>query len=103
MDIAGLDVRALEGGVAIAVKAVPGAKRDGIAGVLGTRLKVRVSAPPEDGRANAAICAVIAAALGVKPRAVTVVTGHASAEKVVRVEGVGLGHVSEVLKSLLGP
>jgi uncharacterized protein (TIGR00251 family) len=97
MDIAGLDVRAVEGGVAIAVKAVPGAKRDGIAGVLGTRLKVRVSAPPEDGRANAAICAVIAAALGVKPRAVTVVTGHASAEKQIRVEGVSVDDVARAI------
>jgi uncharacterized protein (TIGR00251 family) len=97
MDIAGLDVRAVEGGVAIAVKAVPGAKRDGIAGVLGTRLKVRVSAPPEDGRANAAICAVIAGALGVKPRAVTVVSGHASAEKTIRVEGVDADAVVRAL------
>lgn len=83
----GLDIREVEGGVVLAVKAVPGAKRDEIAGVLGSRLKVRVSAPPEGGRANAAICAVIASALGVKKSAVTVVTGHGNAEKTVRIEG----------------
>ncbi len=87
-DAAGVDVREDGGAVLIAVKGVPGAKRDEIAGVLGTRLKVRVSAPPEGGKANEAICAVIAAALGVKPRAVTIHSGHANAEKVVRVEGV---------------
>ena len=50
------------GDVLIRVKVVPGASRAGIAGVLGDRLKVRVSAPAEGGRANKAVCAVIAAA-----------------------------------------
>lgn len=69
------------------IKAVPGARRDEIVGPLGDRLKVRVAAPPEDGRANAALCALIADALGVAPRAVIVVVGHASALKTLRVEG----------------
>ena len=71
----------------IAIKAVPGARRDEIAGMLGDRLKVRVSAPPEGGRANEAICALIASALGIKPRQVEIVSGHAVPEKVVRVVG----------------
>lgn len=75
------------GGVLISVKAVPGASRDEIAGVLGDRLKVRVSAPPEGGKANRAVCAAIAKALGVKPKNVEVVTGHSSPEKSVRVVG----------------
>lgn len=80
--------RAADGSVRIALKVVPGAKRDEIAGPLGDRLKVRVAAPPEDGKANRAVCAVIAAALGIKPKSVSVVVGLASAEKIVRVEGV---------------
>ncbi len=71
----------------ITIKAVPGARRDEIVGMLGDRLKVRVIAPPEGGRANAAICALIADALGVKARQVEVVSGHASAEKTIRVAG----------------
>ncbi len=74
--------------VRILVKAVPGAKRDEVAGRLGDRLKVRVSAPPEGGKANRAICDVIAAALGVKPRDVRVVSGLSRAEKTIEVEGV---------------
>ena len=74
--------------VRLLVKAVPGAKRDEIAGRLGERLKVRVSAPPEGGKANAAICALVAAALGVKARDVRVVSGHARAEKVLEIDGV---------------
>jgi uncharacterized protein (TIGR00251 family) len=71
----------------IPVKAVPGARRDEVVGMLGERLKVRVSAPPEGGRANRAICALIAAALGVRARDVEIAAGHASAEKTVRVHG----------------
>lgn len=85
------------GGVVIAVKAVPGARRDEIVGVLGARLKVRVSAPPEGGKANAAICALIAKTLGVKKSAVTIHTGHGSAEKVVRVEGMPIAAVASAL------
>lgn len=74
--------------VLLAVKVVPGAKRDGVAGRLGDRLKVRVAAPPEGGRANRAVCALIARELGVRASAVEVVSGHASAEKTLRVRGV---------------
>jgi len=70
------------------VKAVPGARRDEIVGPLGDRLKVRVSAPPEGGKANKAICALIARELGLRPSAVSVHAGGSSPEKVLRVEGV---------------
>lgn len=94
----GVEIREVEGGVVIAVKAVPGAKRDEIVGVLGSRLKVRVTAPPEGGRANAAICAVLAEALGVKKSAVSIATGHGSAEKTVRVEGVDRDGILSALR-----
>jgi len=79
--------------VLIAVKAVPGASRDAVAGRLGERLKVRVSAPPEGGKANKAICALLAAELGVRAADVEVVQGHSRAEKVVRVSGVSAAAV----------
>ncbi len=70
------------------VKAVPGASRNQIAGLLGDRLKVRVSAPPEDGKANKAICKLLAKALGVKANQVSIESGATSPEKVLRVAGV---------------
>jgi uncharacterized protein (TIGR00251 family) len=84
-----------EGGALIAVKAVPGARRDEVVGPQGDRLKVRVSAPPEGGRANAAICALLAGELGVGKRDVEVVSGQGNPEKVVRVRGVDAAHVFE--------
>ena len=73
--------------IRILVKAVPGAKRSEIVGRLGDRLKVRVSAPPELGKANEAICELIATALSVKRRDVRVVVGASRAEKTIEVEG----------------
>lgn len=69
------------------VKVVPGARRDQVAGPLGERLKVRVAAPPEGGRANKAVCALIAGALGLRASEVTVIAGPASPEKTLRIEG----------------
>jgi len=86
-----------EAPVRIPVKAVPGASRDQIVGLLGGRLKIKVAAPPEGGKANAAICAVVAAALGIKARQVQVVAGHGSAEKVLEVLGMEAAEVSRRL------
>lgn len=71
----------------IAVKAVPGSRKDQIVGRLGDRLKIKVAAPPEAGRANDALCRLLAQELRVKPAHVQVIAGHTSPEKVVRVVG----------------
>jgi uncharacterized protein (TIGR00251 family) len=80
------------------VKAVPGASRDEVAGVVGDRLKVRVSAPPEGGKANKAVCRLLADALSVRRADVVMERGATSAEKVVRVCGVSAGRVREALR-----
>jgi uncharacterized protein (TIGR00251 family) len=70
------------------IKAVPGSSRSAIAGWLGDTLKVRVTAPPERGKANAAIEAAVAEALGVPSESVRVIAGQASPRKVLELEGV---------------
>ena len=67
-----------------------------IAGVLGDRLKVRVAAPPEGGRANAAIAELLAEACGVPPRAVTLESGAAQPQKCFRVRGVDPARVAAI-------
>lgn len=83
--------------VLLSIKAVPGARQSSIVGVLdlpaGPRLKVRTSAPPEAGKANKAICKLIANKLGLRPSAVTLVSGHTNPEKVLRIEGAPLDAV----------
>ncbi len=74
--------------VLIWIKAVPGASRNEITGVIGGRLKVRISAAPEAGKANTAIRKLIAKTLGVKATQVTIEKGQAKLEKLLCVSGV---------------
>ena len=83
--------------VRVWIKAVPGASRDQISGVLGDRLKVRIRAPAEDGRANLVICATIAKALKIKSKQVTIESGRTNPEKVVRIEGIS----AELVRAML--
>lgn len=71
----------------VRVRVVARARRDEIAGERDGRLVVRVTAPPVDGKANAAVCRLIADAYGVPKNRVTVVRGAKSRDKLVRVEG----------------
>jgi uncharacterized protein (TIGR00251 family) len=77
--------RATPAGLELRLKVVPGASRSAIAGVLGDRLKVRVAAPPEDGKANRAVIEVLVAWLGTA--GIEIVAGHGHAEKTARVTG----------------
>jgi len=88
-----LSLREVDGAVQFAVKVVPGASRDRMAGVLGDALKVQVTAPPEGGKANAALCELLAQALGVNARDVQVVAGAASPRKTVVVRGLAADDV----------
>lgn len=82
----------------LAVKVVPGASRSAIAGWLGDALKVRVSAPPERGKANAALEAMLARVLGLAPERVRIVAGHGSTRKVVAIDGLSDTEVRARLK-----
>lgn len=83
--------RHLAEGVELRVRAQPKAKRPGVTGVVdgadGPRLRIAVSAAPEDGRATRAVAGAIADLLGVPPSAVSLVAGAASREKTFRVAG----------------
>lgn len=82
-----------EGAVRFNVRVQPRSSREGVDGVHGDALRVRVNAPPVDGAANEAVVEVIAAALGVPRRAVRIVSGESSRSKVIEVEGVTVSQV----------
>jgi uncharacterized protein (TIGR00251 family) len=74
--------------VTLRVKVIPRSPKSEIAGAMadGT-LKVKIAAPPEKGKANEALCAFLARHYGVPRSAVTIVSGHTAALKLVRIEG----------------
>lgn len=77
----------------LAIKAIPNAPHSEVVGWLGDALKVKVHAPPLEGRANEALCAFLADALGLPRRAVAVLRGDTARQKVVRIDGLSLAEV----------
>ena len=79
-------LRANAGGVTLAVRAQPGAKKTAITGVYGegaaAQLKIAVHAPPLEGRANLALVAFLAETFGVAKNRVELVSGELSRSKV---------------------
>lgn len=69
------------------VKVQPKASRNEVVGFEGEALKVRVTAPPADGEANAALLGLLARHFGCPRSALTLVRGHKSRDKLVRVSG----------------
>jgi uncharacterized protein (TIGR00251 family) len=72
----------------LAVRVIPRAKRDEVAGERDGRLLVRIAAPPVDGAANAAVCKLVAKLAGVPARRVSVVQGQTSRDKLLRIDGI---------------
>ena len=81
------------------IKVVPGASRTGISGWLGDSLKVRVSQPPEKGKANAAVEAMLCRALDLPTGSVKVVAGRTSQHKIIEITGLGDAEVRRQLGS----
>ena len=86
----------------VRLRVSPGARRDEIGGRHGDAWKVRVSAPPESGRANHALRALLARTLDVRVRDVRLVAGHASRDKVVSLEGLSAAEAERLLGSAAG-
>ena len=87
--------------VVVSIHAQPGAGRTEVVGRHGTALKVRVAAPPEQGRANEALVALLAEQLGVPAASVTLVGGETSRSKRFRIEGVEPADFGDKLELLL--
>src|SRR3990172_559085 len=85
------------GGVTLAVRVIPRSSRNEVAGVQGDALKVRLTAPPVEGAANAALIEFLAKQLGVRTSAVSILSGDKSRHKTVRVEGVTRVQVERAL------
>ena len=87
------------GGVSLAVKVVPGASRDKVAGEYAGGIKVTVSQPPEDGAANNAVIALLARTLGVPISQIEITRGHTNPRKEVLIRGIGAEAISARLRT----
>ena len=83
-------ITAVPGGIELQIKVIPRAGRTALAGTRDGALLVRLAAAPVDGAANEALIDVIADALGVPKRSVSLVSGERSKQKRLRVLGVSV-------------
>ena len=86
------------GGCVFHVRVVPRARRDEVVGAHGDALKIRLTAPPVEGKANLALQKFLARRLGVSRSDVEILSGHASRQKRVRVSGVS----ADAVRALVG-
>jgi uncharacterized protein (TIGR00251 family) len=89
----------VEGPTKLTLRVAPGARRGGVVGRRGAVWKVRVAAPPEDGRANAALVRLLADTLAVPRRDVEIVSGHGSRDKIVALAGIAPDEIERRLTS----
>ncbi len=99
-------LRAVQGGVTLAVRAQPGAKKTAIAGIYGegasAQLKIAVQAPPIEGRANTALIAFLADRFGIPKNSVELISGDLSRSKVFLLRGVTEQRARETLQAKVG-
>jgi hypothetical protein len=81
----------------ISVRVRAGARRDEVVGVMDGVLLVRVAAPAHEGRANRALCRLLAESLAVAPSRVVIVRGQRWREKLVEVDGIDQATVDRAL------
>ncbi len=84
-------------GLTLRVKVVPQASRTRVVGLLGDRIKIFVTSPPESGKANEAACNCVALAVGVSKTSVRVASGHTQSSKTMVINGVTMQEAADRL------
>lgn len=87
---------AADGGLVLTLHIQPGAKKTEFVGLHGEAMKIRLAAPPVDGKANAALCAFLADFCGVPKSAVTLLSGETSRAKRVRIYSASAGALARL-------
>ena len=95
-----ITVRETQTGVVFEIRVVPRASRSEAAGIQGDALKLRITAPPVEGKANEECIHLLAELLGVKRGQVTIVAGHTARTKTVVVAGVSADMIASLIAGL---
>mgnify|MGYP001324073158 CR=1 FL=1 len=85
------------GGILLPCWIQPKSSRDAVAGLYGDAVKIAITAPPVDGKANAHLCRFIAKTAGIPKSSVELASGHTSRRKVLRLKGIGRDELSAKL------
>ena len=93
-----ISIHETAGGATLAVKVHPRAKKNAITGEVGDALKLALTAPPVDGRANQACIEFFANLLDVPRSSVTIASGETSRNKIIRVAGLSSDEVRQRLR-----
>ena len=88
-------------GALIMLRVQPGAPKNEAQGVHNNRLKLRLTSPPVEGRANDCLIVFLSKLLGIKKSALALVAGHKSRDKTVRISGASLGGIEASLARIL--
>jgi uncharacterized protein len=86
-----IPIQESESGISFVVKVQPRAKRDAVVGELGDALKVALTAPPVEGRANEACIRFLAELLKVPRSSITIASGQSTRNKIIRIAGLTAG------------
>jgi uncharacterized protein len=97
-----IPIRDTPSGAIFQVKVHPRAKKNAITGEVGDALKLALTAPPVEGRANQACIAFLAEVLNVPRSSVTIAAGETSRNKVIRIAGVSAAQLEDRLREWLG-
>lgn len=87
----------VEGGATLRVRVVPNAKRTEVDCEFGSQLKIRLHAPPVDGKANKELISFLAKRLGLKKNSVRLMSGSTSRDKVVEISGASIDTIKNLL------
>ena len=98
-----LAIRDIPDGCTLPVRVHPGARRNAITGIHDGALKVSLTTPPTDGRANQALIAFLAAELHIPRARVILLTGAASRTKSLRISGLTAAELRAALSDTLAP
>jgi uncharacterized protein (TIGR00251 family) len=89
------------GGISVSLLIQPRASRDEIASITGDALKIRLTSPPLDDRANRQCVEYLAKRLGLKKRQLELIQGNKSRRKVIRITGLSLTEADALFEAIL--
>jgi uncharacterized protein (TIGR00251 family) len=98
-----LNIKETASGVQFTVRVIPGASKNEVAGIQDGALKVKLTAPPVEGKANRACVDFLAGLLGLRRSALSIASGEKSRKKTITADGLTAGELQSRLKGILAP